>query len=146
MQGNQEVTWQTEVAARTLAQEARGEPLEGQQAVAWTMRNRLETGRWGKSLSSVCLWHAQYSGWWCPRGKPSYHDPNFAYACGLVEDDPVLVKMRGVVNTVLAAPAESDPTQGATHYYATSIPEPDWVARATFTVQIGHHRFFKGVA
>ncbi len=136
------MTWQTEVAARTLAMEARGEPLEGQQAVAWTMRNRLETGRWGRNLASVCLWHAQFSGWWCPRGKPSYLDPNFAYACGLMEDDPLLVKMRNVVNSVLAAPAESDPTGGATHYYATSIPEPSWVAEMTFTVQIWRHKFY----
>lgn len=139
------MTWELHTAARTLAQEARGEPVEGQRAVAWTFRNRLATGRWGKSLASVCLWHAQYSGWWCPRGKPSYHDPNFAYACGLQDDDPLLVKMLAVLNEVLAADQASDPTQSATHYFATSIPDPAWVAEGTFTVQIGKHKFYKGV-
>lgn len=140
-------TLDIEVGARNIAMEARGEPVDGQQAVAWSMRNRLATGRWGASISSVCLWHAAYSGWWCPRGKPSYRDPNFAYATGLRDDDPVLVKMREILTGVMAADQASDITQGSTHYFSTSMSSPpDWVEGATFTVQIGKHRFFKGVA
>lgn len=147
------MSWERHTAARTLAQEARNQPLAGQQAVAWTFRNRLADGRWGKSLASVCLWHAAYSGWWCPRGKPSYHDPNFAYACGLQDNDPLLLKLLDVVNAVMVAAQETDPSQGATHYFATSIAAPGWVTgdpehgipAATFTVQIGAHRFYKGV-
>ena len=142
------MTWATQTAARTLAQEARGEPLEGQQAVAWVFRNRLETARWGHSLASVCLWRGQFSGWYVPS------DPNFAYACGLGDDDPVLVAMEAIVDEVMAADLSSDPTNQSTHYYATSIAAPAWVTgdaargipAATFTVQIGAHRFYKGVA
>lgn len=39
----------------------------------------------------------------------------------------------------------TDPTQGATNYFADSIAPPNWVDGATFTVQIGHHKFYKNV-
>lgn len=139
------MSWERHTAARTMVMEARGEPLPGQEAIVWVLRHRLATGRWGKSLASVCLWHAQFSGWWCPRGAVPFHDPNFAYACGLQDDDPMVTKMLAILDGVLAADMASDPIQGATHYYATSISEPSWVAGAIFTVQIGRHRFYKGV-
>lgn len=139
------MTWALATAARTLCQEARGEPLEGQQAVAWVLRNRLADGRWGASLASVCLWHAQFSGWWCPRGTPAYRDPNFAYACDMRDDDPMLIAMSQVLATVLAAEADADPTKKATHYYAESIAPPAWTKGAIFCGQFGKQRFYKGV-
>lgn len=134
------MTWGLETAARTLWQEARGEPLEGQQAVAWTFRNRLQDGRWGKSLASVCLWKGQFSGWYMP------HDPNFALACGLLDDDATLAKMRAVVTDVMTAPAVQDPTHGATHYLNDAVANPAWDDKATFCCKIGRHKFYKGVA
>ena len=137
--------WSFQVAARTLCQEARDEPLDGQQAVGWVLRNRVADGRWGASLASVCLWHAQFSGWWCPRGTPSYHDPNFAYACDLSDSDPVLVAMSQVLADVLGADVGADPTGGATHYYAKSIAPPAWVNSATPCGQFGNQLFFRDV-
>jgi N-acetylmuramoyl-L-alanine amidase len=144
--------WNLSTAARTLFQEARGEPLDGKQAVAATIVNSLRTGRWGDTLASVCLWHGRFSGWWCPRtvaGK-AFHDPNFAAACHLRDDDPVLVAMAGLVSAALNG---EDPTGGATHYFAKSIPAPAWVAgdpargirAATPCGQFGHQLFFKDV-
>lgn len=141
------MTWELMTAARTLAQEARNQPLEGQQAVAWTFRNRMMDGRWGKSIASVCLWRAAYSGWYSPRtvnGK-SYQDPNFAYVCGLADDDQVLLKMLDVLNGVLAADLAADITRGATHYYAISIAAPYWVEGAVECGQFGDQKFFRGV-
>jgi len=135
-----------DVAGRTLCQEARGEPLSGQQAVAHVIKNRLASGRWGRSLSSVCLWRGQFSGWYVPT------DPNFAYACGLQDADPTLAKMRVLMREVLAA--KSDPTKGATHYVNLSIvATPIWVTGdkkrgivpATPCGKIGAHSFFKDV-
>lgn len=131
------MTWAFDIAARTLCQEARGEPIEGQTAVAWVIKNRLATGRWGHSLASVCLWRAQFSGWYVPT------DPNFAYACALPDNDPTLSHMQSVMQTVLDS--ATDPTNGATHYFAVSIPEPPWAAGATFCGQFGHQRFYKNV-
>lgn len=148
------MTWATQTAARTLAQEARNQPVEGQRAVAWTFRNRIAAGKWGANLGQVCLWHGAYSGWWCPRGAPVYHDPNFAFACGLDDADALLVALEAIVAEVMAADPASDPTGGATHYYNPSaVPTPAWVTgdpsrgipAAVFTVQIGAHRFYRGV-
>lgn len=136
--------WAFDTAARTLAQEARGEPMEGQTAVAWVIKNRLADGRWGETLASVCLWHGQFSGWWCPRGTPSYQDPNFAYACGLADDDATLSHMRSVLRVALDS--ATDPTNGATHYFNPSIVKaPAWVQDATPCGKFGRQAFYKNV-
>lgn len=126
-----------EVAARTIAQEARGEPLDGQTAVAWVIKNRLNSGRWGKSLSSVCLWRAQFSGWYVPT------DPNFAYACGLQDNDTTLQKMRNLMQAVMDG--TTDQTDGALFYYASSISQPSWAATMRFCGQWGQQLFYTDV-
>jgi spore germination cell wall hydrolase CwlJ-like protein len=145
-----------QVAARTLCQEARGESPDAQAAVAWTIRNRLSSGRWGGSLASVCLWNAhipsggqgfQFSGW---RGQ----DSNFTYVCNLRDEDPILGRMRGLIAQVMDAQPDADPTAQATHYYNPDlVAEPLWVkgdpARgvppATPCGKFGHQLFFKNV-
>lgn len=131
------MSFSIDIAARTLCQEARGEPLDGQRAVAWVMKNRLNSGRWGKTLASVCLWRGQFSGWYVPT------DPNFAYACGLQDTDKALVNMRALMNDVMNS--KDDPTKGATHYVNLSIVTPPWIKGATFCGKFGHHSFYKGV-
>lgn len=116
--------WALDTAARTLLQEARNEPPEGQAAVAHVILNRVKTGRWGKSLATVCLSEDQFSGWHNPK------DPNFTYACNLRDDDPALARARAVLQA--ATLATVDPTQGALFYYAPKamVPPdrvPGWV-------------------
>jgi spore germination cell wall hydrolase CwlJ-like protein len=125
--------WSFETAVRTLAQEARGEPLVGQKAVAAVMVNRAKDGRWGTGLASVCLWPHQFSGW------ANQHDPNFAYACGLRDDDPVIESLRPVLAIAIGG---DDPTGGALFYYAKSIPAPAWAATMKPLGQFGHQLFF----
>lgn len=134
-----------QVSARTLCQEARGEPPEGQEAVAWVLRNRLSDGRWGACLASVCLWHGQFSGWYSPRGNPPKVDPNFAYACNLRDDDPMLLKMRALIEKVMAAPATDDPTNKAMWYYADFIQAPAWTDGAISCGKFGTQFFWRGV-
>lgn len=135
--------WAFDTAARTLCQEARGEPLEGQQAVAYVLKNRLGSGRWGNTLASVCLWRAQFSGWYSPRGNPPVADPNFAYACGLADTDATLSHMQSVMQAALDS--DTDPTGGAMFYYAASMPAPPpWVDETQFCGQFGNQRFFRG--
>ena len=43
------------------------------------------------------------------------------------------------------AAAGADPSLGATHYFAVSIPAPAWAATGEFTTQVGNHRFYKNV-
>lgn len=145
--------WNLITAARTLWQEARSEPLDGQRAVAHVIINRMKSGRYGSSLAEVCLYHAQFSGWWCPRGTPPkvVHDPNFAAACHVSDTDPLLLQLAGLIQ---AAQTEPDPTNGATNYYAPKvIGEPDWVEgdpahgtpAAIFCGQFGTQLFYKGI-
>ncbi len=133
-----------EVAARTLCQEARGEPLEGQQAVACVLKNRLASGRWGHSLSSVCLWNAhtpaggqgfQFSGW---RGQ----DSNFAYACTLADGDGMLSHMKAILQAAINSP--TDMTKGAIFYFNPSVVTPNWADETQFCGQWGHQRFYRG--
>lgn len=138
--------WNMLTAARTLYQEARGEPLPGQQAVAHAQVNRLKDGRWGDNLASVCLWHAAFSGWFSPRevnGKP-FHDPNFAAACALADDNPELVALAAILQA--AVDGQIDPTGGATHYHAKALPPPPWAKPpAIFCGQFGTQLFYKNV-
>lgn len=129
--------WNLQTAARTLWQEARSESLIGQQAVAHVMWNRLRSGKWGNSLASVCLWHMQFSGW-------RSIDPNFQPACALTDDDPIL---HDLMTIIAEAQYASDPTGGASHYYAPAgvVQKPSWVHGATPCGQFGSQLFFKDV-
>jgi spore germination cell wall hydrolase CwlJ-like protein len=131
------MSWQEDTAARTLAQEARGEPEAGQLAVAWVIRNRVMDGRWGNNLASVCLWRAQFSGWYDPK------DPNFAYATGLPDDNHTLQEMLGIIQTVMDADTATDLTGGALFYYAASMTAPpDWAETMTPCGKFGNQLFF----
>lgn len=141
--------WNLSTAARTLWQEARNQPLEGQKAVAAVICNRLASGRWGKTLFEVCTseYHGiyQFSGW-------ARNDPNRVPSCHLREDDPVLLGLAALVSAALAG--APDPTGKATHYYnPQAVAEPAWVKGdaskgappGTFCCQIGAHLFYRDV-
>lgn len=131
------MTFAEQIAARTLWQEARGEPEEGQRAVAHVLVNRLRSGRWGTSLAGVCLARKQFSGW-------NDNDPNRLPSCLLADNDPALIKFGGFLADALTG--EPDPTHGATHYYATSMATPPaWAIGQTPSAEIGNHRFFRGI-
>jgi spore germination cell wall hydrolase CwlJ-like protein len=123
-----------EIAARTMWQECRGEPLDGQKAVAHVLWNRVRDGRWGPNLATVCLWRAQFSGWYVPS------DPNFKAACVLADNDALLGKLRDIVT---AAEHETDLTKGALFYFANSMKNaPNWSKTMTFKGQFGNQKFW----
>ncbi|WP_415771072.1 cell wall hydrolase [Pseudomonas sp. LB3P38] len=132
-----------DVLARTLWGEARGEGLRGQIAIAWTIRNRVNDGRakswWGEGYAGVCQAPYQFSCW-------NKNDPNFTYICGnkLIPASE-FARAHAAADQVIAGSAP-DPTGGATHYYATTMPKaPLWAAKAKQTLKLGHHVFFKDV-
>lgn len=132
-----------DVLARTLWGESRGEGYDGMVAVAWSIRNRVCDGRdkswWGEGYAGVCQAPWQFSCW-------NQNDPNFPYLSGAK-----LIPAGEFANCQRAAAAVidgdgPDPTGGATHYYATTMPKaPAWAAKATQTLKLGHHIFFKDV-
>jgi N-acetylmuramoyl-L-alanine amidase len=126
----------SEVAARTIYGEARGEGEAGMRAVAHVLVNRLKLGKWGNNLALVCLAPYQFSSW-------NFTDPNRKLMLALADNDTLLVAIRSYLADALAG--DPDPTNGATFYFANSIPAPAWAAGATQTVQIGHQLFYRDV-
>lgn len=132
------MTFAEQIAARTLDGEARGEPVEGQKGIAHVMWNRVRDPhkRFGLNLAQVCLQKWQFSCW-------NQNDPNYKVITSLDDNDPVLIAM---VNLIDAARLEADFTNGATHYYATSMSKaPIWVLGAKYCGQWGHTKFYAGI-
>lgn len=136
-----------DILARTLWGESRGEDFIGQIAVAWTIRNRVEMdlhkdGKpdwWGEGYAGVCLAKKQFSCW-------NTNDPNYPYLSG-AKPIPAreLTRARMAGDHVIDSKAP-DPTNGATHYYATTMKRaPTWTKGAKHTLKLGDHIFFKEV-
>ena len=132
-----------DILARTLWGEARGESLAGQIAVAWAIRNRVNDGNakswWGEGYSGVCQKPYQFSCW-------NKSDPNFAYLSGAKQIPFREFAQAQIAAEQVMAGKVPDPTGGATHYYATTMPKPPvWVKGAKQTLKLGRHIFFKDV-
>jgi spore germination cell wall hydrolase CwlJ-like protein len=132
-----------DILARTLWGEARGEGLAGQIAVAWTIRNRVNDGKnrswWGEGYAGVCLKPWQFSCW-------NKNDPNFSYLIGSKPIPAGQFAQAKIAADKVITGKVPDPSGGATHYYATTMPKPPtWVKGAKETLRLGHHLFFKDV-
>lgn len=137
-----------DVLARTIWGEARGEGRDGQIAVGWCVRNRVEMdlhndGKpdwWGEGYEGVCRKPSQFSCW-------NRNDPNSAYLRG-EKQIPArqFIECREAAIAVIDA-HEPDPTGKATHYYNPKAVTrtPAWVKGASRVAQIGKHIFFKDV-
>ncbi len=131
--------WDIEIVARTVKAEAGGEGHDGMRAVAHVIKNRFESGKWyaGKTMAGTCGMSFQFSCW-------NTDDKARVQIFNGPIDDPVLEEARVIVRSL---DVDEDLTQESTHYYSTKMPQaPNWVEGATFTVQIGAHRFYKGVS
>ena len=135
-----------DVVALTLYGEARGEPLEGQLAVASVLLNRKADGRWGQTFTSVCRAPWQFSCW-------NVTDPNRATLDRLAADlergtvtDAALRRCLWIADGIVAGVLPST-VKRATHYYATSLRDtPRWAKTGTLVGRIGNHLFFEHVA
>lgn len=133
------MSWSLETAARTLYGECRGEPIEGQRAVAHVLNNRARSGHFGANLAQVCLAHAQFSCWMQDQGDLI----DWRAVTSVDDADPILTGLRNIMASV-ASGADPDPTGGATFYYAKSMPTPPpWAATMNSCGQFGHQVFFK---
>lgn len=128
--------WDWHILARTVFGEARGEGYLGQVGVAWVAKNRAVRGGWfGTSIADVCLKPQQFSCW-------NDNDPNKAAISKAQIQDHGFLRALGIAALVIAGDIQ-DPTGGADHYHAVSIPPPSWTRRMTKTVQLGQHIFYK---
>lgn len=129
-----------EIAAATVFGEASNQGYSGQLAVAWVIRNRRDSGRWGHTLAHVCLAYEQFSSWNGDRQSRA----NILRAADAPDSDAIILDCLKAVDAATSG-SGIDPTGGAMFYYADSIAAPSWTVGATFTVQIGNQRFYKGV-
>jgi len=135
-----------DVVGLTLYGEARGEPLEGQLAVASVLLNRRADGRWGQTFTSVCRAPWQFSCW-------NVTDPNRATLDRLAADlehgtvtDAALRRCLWIADGVVAGVLPST-VRAATHYVvATLSPQPKWAKTGHLVAIIGRHAFYSMVA
>lgn len=113
--------------------EARGEPVEGQVAVAYVIKNRVEHPRWwGHDIHSVILTPYQFS--WTMNSNPEHIDPEH-----LPYLDFFIEIVKGVSNGSF-----SNPIDGANLFFADYMrPWPQWANHTLFITQIGQHRFYR---
>lgn len=103
--------------------ESRGQPLIGQQAVAWVVLNRTRSSDYPADICSVVTQDAQFSFQWDhPRNTKAWE-----LAVRIADD-----AMRG---------RSFDPTSGALHYARSDIRRP-WM-EGMVGMAIGDHIFWK---
>ena len=128
--------FQWKCLAEALYFEARGEPIEGQFAVAEVILNRVKSEEFPNSICGVIN-----------QGTGRKHACQFSYTCdgklervsNLVSYDQ-MVRIAGVMIDGVSPPL----TAGATYYHATSV-WPSWARGFENTVTIGAHKFYKPV-
>lgn len=130
-----------QVLAHTIWAEDRGGGYEGMNAVANAICNRAaHPGWWGTDIRTVCLHKWQFS-CWNPYTVGSPQDANFKAFMAVTEADheymaALAISQLAVMKTL------PDITNGADSYYAVSIDEPAWAAKAHFTKQIQGQKYY----
>lgn len=119
-----------QVLLKTVYAEARGQPVECQKAIAWTVANRVRQNRpeWGGSdTEDVCKKRHQYPSW---TDKIDIEMP----------DEETRRSIESWLRFVFNEP---DPTGGATHYYDPQKKLPLWLGKHVFLKKIGKYRFYR---
>lgn len=113
--------------ALTVYHEARGEPVEGQNAVAHVVMNRVADKRWSSNVCEVTRQRRQFS--WVRRANP------------LPDDEKAWNTAVVIANAALEG-RSMDSTKGATHYHSIWIM-PRWARKMKPTKGIGNHVFYR---
>ena len=114
--------------------EARGEPVEGQIAVAEVILNRVDSHRYPDTICKVVN-----------QGTGRLHACQFSYTCdGIPETiaEPAAWELGGKIARLLIDGAPRTLTAEATHYHADYV-DPYWNKVYPRTAQVGTHIFYK---
>jgi spore germination cell wall hydrolase CwlJ-like protein len=134
------VAVQRNCLANNIYHEARGEPLVGQQAVAFVTLNRVESVRYPDTICDV-VHQAVYG----DNGLPVRYQCQFSWYCDgmsdVVEDMDAYYRALAVAIQVMNGEV-SDPTNGSVMYHADHV-SPYWAASYDREVQIDDHIFYK---
>lgn len=114
--------------------EARGEPIEGQYAVAEVILNRVDHANFPDTLCGVIT-----------QGTGRQFACQFTYTCdGRPEEmtDTAAMHRLGLIARIMIDGAPRDLTAGATHYHADFV-NPRWASVYPQTADIGIHHFYR---
>lgn len=132
---------QTDVLARTIWGEARGEGTDGMDAIACVILNRVKVAEdhggkfwWGSNIVQVCQKPYQFSCW--NRSDPNFQKLQDVDSKDLYFATAVRIAVRAVAGIL------KDSTNGATHYHAKSV-DPYWARDEKPTATIGNHIFYR---
>lgn len=115
-----------ECLAIAIYHESKGEPLEGQLAVAQVILNRVENGRFGADVCGVITAPRQFSFVRGGRIPPPNHSASFETARAIA--------------IIATASGWTDVVGDATHFHATRV-NPGW--RLQRVARIGNHIFYQ---
>ncbi len=111
--------------------EGRGEPPEGQELIAQTVKNRVNDPRWPNTYTGVILQPRQFSAF-------TAGDPN-ATKFPLSETDPAWVSCVDAADLVLSG---RGPLGDMNHYHAIGI-WPDWADKSKEVARCNRHIFYR---
>lgn len=109
--------------------ESRGEPLQGQIAVAHVILNRVDSSRYPDDACEVVYQPNQFS--YIERAQPDYT----SHAWEVATREAIMAYLR----------LTDDVTYGAKHYYAHDKVYPFWADTGDVSVKIAGHTFMRGV-
>jgi hypothetical protein len=120
--------------ARTMIREAGGEGPEGMAAVGHVMRNRLNSGNFGKTMENVATAPKQFTPW-NEDLRGTYQDPRL-----INPESEDYKNARELARKVHLGEIE-DPTKGALNFYNPKKASPSWGETMGNRVTIGNHDF-----
>ena len=114
--------------------ESRGEPVEGQKAVAQVIINRVKAKAFPNSVCGVVY-----------QNREKRNRCQFSFACDGIKDNPsekqAWNKAQTIASSALANAAPVSAVGSATHFHASSV-RPAWSARMRQHARIGRHIFY----
>ncbi|EXI66019.1 MAG: Spore cortex-lytic enzyme precursor [Candidatus Accumulibacter adjunctus] len=127
------------IMAKTLWGEARSEQSdEAVKAVGAVILNRLASSRYPNTLAGVCRQPKQFSCW-------NSNDPNRAKIDALQETDRDFIRMRKIVDELIASGPQSVLPASVLHYHTATI-SADWSRGEPVFRRIGSHNFYANIA
>lgn len=127
--------YQKDILVRTVLGEARGEGMDGMEAVAAVIRNRTNSGQFPNDPAAVALQPSQFSVWnsGAGGGKTDYNKNSDLYR-----------RAEQAVERVFSGQVP-DRTNGALYYHTPAV-SPNWADEANQygTTRLGNHIFYNG--
>ncbi len=120
--------------AQAVYFEARGEPFEGQVAVAYVILNRVKDRRYPNNICEVVF-----------QNEKRRNHCQFSFACDGRSDKPYEMAAWDTARRVAVGALKyetSDVTAHSTHYHAKYV-NPKWAKHLQPTLQVGSHIFYR---